>query len=120
MGGWVLKQQDRVIDSFLEECSLGMQAELIYRLLKLSKDGKTMDRPGTAYLRDGIYEVRGKDKKLQARLLFFKEPPNAFCFVRAFFKNRSKQDREIDMAIKQMKAIKGNMGVDINDINYEN
>ncbi|HEY8746942.1 MAG TPA: type II toxin-antitoxin system RelE/ParE family toxin [Tepidisphaeraceae bacterium] len=55
-------------------------------------------RPHVDYLRDGIYELRAKERTVQYRILFFYHGRNAVILAHALTKEKTVPDRDIERA----------------------
>jgi phage-related protein len=120
MAEWVLKQLDRVVDSFLASCDPEMQGSVSARLVLLSEKGSELRGPFTDKLINGLFELRAISKRKHARLIFFYEPQKTIVFVHALIKSSWKiPGRDIDTAIQRKNRIKSGAGT-LNAIDYIN
>jgi phage-related protein len=120
MSGWILCQFDTIVDSFLSSCNLKLRAKVIERLDLLADKGNSLRRPFTDKLRDGIFELRTGQGRLEPRLLFFFEPLKRIIFVHAFYKKtRWIPEEDIELAIERKKIIKSGKATS-NAIDYIN
>ena len=63
--------------------------------------------PASAPLEDGLFELRGKKKTVQARLIYYFEPDKRIVFVYACYKDRERlRRRDIESAKKNRERIK--------------
>jgi phage-related protein len=60
-----------IMTDWLDQQSAVGQDRCIDRLRKLKNQGHELRRPIAAPLRDGIYELRAREKKVRLRMLFF-------------------------------------------------
>jgi phage-related protein len=106
MTSWTLLQFRNIVDSFIEECETRIQAVLYQRLSRLSEIGNLAKRPISAYIEDGLFELRGQSGHLQPRLIYYFEKGRKIIFVHAIKKPGSKIPREdIGIAKKHRKLI---------------
>lgn len=79
------------------------------KLEELSQKGHELRRPHADILRNGIYELRWKDKKVQYRLLYFFHARGIVIVSHGFQKKSDKvPEIEIDKAIKRKEAFQQN------------
>jgi hypothetical protein len=104
---WIALQFDTVWDSLYVQCDGNTQEMLDRRYVGLLEKGNLSERPISAPLRDGIFELRAN----AARMLFFFGPKRLeITFVNCFFKKqREVPPEEIDLAIKRRGQILARM-----------
>lgn len=78
---WRLLQYKGAFDSFWTECSEEMRDSIRPRLTQLWLKGNMATYPVTEPLGDGLFEVRGRLKKVRVRLLFGFLPGQCIVFV---------------------------------------
>lgn len=108
MDFWRLAQSDGLVTKFLESCTPEMREILERRLDRLCKTGDGHDRPCTAPLDNGLYELRGRCGKVHARLIFIYDPNvrKRIIFVHACYKEKKAQwMREQRIAGKNRDAV---------------
>ena len=106
MNDWTLWQFYNVVCDFLGRCDDDTSDAVIARLALLLKHGNMCRRPVTAYLGDGIFELRASSRTAEPRLLFYFDPGKEIIFVHAIFKTTSKTPRSaIDQAIRNRRII---------------
>ena len=97
-----------------------MYEKLIQRLDHLSEKGNQCRYPTSEHIEDGLFELRGRAKKKQARLIFYFKPNKMIVFVHAFYKPGNKiSPDDIAMAKKNRKTIEENQEK-IYGLNYTN
>ena len=104
MINWTLWQYKNIVDSFLATCGLDMQEVLLRRLDLLSEKGIDTKRPISAPIGDKLFELRGKAKNREARLLYYFGENREVIFVHAIYKSGSaisRHDKEIALANKR-------------------
>ena len=70
---------------------------------RLKELGHELRRPETDYLRDGIYELRVRLRRINYRLLYFFHGNTAAVVSHGIIKERAVPDKEIDRAIARRK-----------------
>jgi phage-related protein len=93
MNGWTLWQYKNIIDSFLSgcaQCDVEMHDELLSRLGSLWEKGNECKMPISESLGMGLFALRAKEKKRQARLIYFFGENKQIIFVHAFYKKTQK------------------------------
>ena len=99
---WKPKQYRQSWDDFYASCDEDTQNTLDYRFDQLIEKGFQSRPPISKKLRDGIFELRGKD----ARALFYFGSDRSIVFVHGVIKKRGNVPvREIDLAIKRKKYL---------------
>ena len=79
------------------------QGKLRARFLLLGEQGYEMRRPHADTLRDGIYELRAKYRKLNLRVLYFFHGRDAVVLSHGIVKQQADvPDQEINRAIDRM------------------
>jgi len=106
MCSWTLWQFKSAVNSFLDTCSEEMQEILMRRLGLLSEKGTECKRPVSAPLGDGLFELRGKANRKEARLIYYYSPNRTITFVHAGYKSGSKiSPQDMAKAKKNRKLI---------------
>ena len=112
MGEWRLWQIDNVVSSFLESCEKGMREVFLRRLIHLLEYGDQTGRPLSAPLGKGLFELRGRARKSQARLIYFFGDRKEIFFVHACYKKRSKlSPGDLAIADRNREQIKKERGL---------
>lgn len=62
-----------------------------------------MRRPHADYLRDGIYELRGKEGRINYRILYFFHGKDVAILSHGLIKEKDVPTREIDQAVERKK-----------------
>lgn len=96
-----------VLDA-LNELSEQSQAKAYVRIGRLSELGNNLRRPECDYLRDGIYELRWRDFKVQYRLLYFFSGERLVVLSHIITKEKAVPSQEIDEAIKNKRFFEEN------------
>lgn len=91
---WLEEQEPKVTD----KC-LGL-------ILDLEANGYELRRPRADILRDGIYELRAKVRRVNYRILYFFNGPNVVVLSHGLTKKSSVPDKDINLAIKRKKLVK--------------
>lgn len=106
MNTWTLWQYKNIVNAFIDECDIKMQAAIFARLDLLSEKGNQCRFPASAPLEDGIFELRVKSSRRQARLLYYFEQGQKIIFVHAFIKKMQKASRsDIETAKRNKRTI---------------
>jgi phage-related protein len=86
----------------LEQNDLKGMLNCVNRIQQLSVNGYELRRPLADFLRDGIYELRAKHRRVQYRILYFFEGQNVAIVAHAIVKKvEAVTDIEIDRAIER-------------------
>lgn len=81
-----------------------MYEALIRRLATLLEHGNKCRRPVSSPLKDGLFELRAKADKKQARLIYYFKPGRIIIFVYASYKTTNKVSRhDIEIAKRNKK-----------------
>ncbi len=84
-------------------------AKCVVRLERLAEAGHMLRRPEADYLRDGIYELRSKQGRVQYRMLYFFHGQNIAILANSLTKEGSAVPPiEIDRALKRKAKFEGN------------
>ncbi len=79
------------------------------RVNQLEMYGHELRRPAADYLRDGIYELRAKHRKVQYRLLYFFHGPNVAVIDHGIIKEQSAvPEIDIERALERKKKFEDN------------
>lgn len=73
------------------------------RIERLSEMGFELRRPEAAYLRDKIYELRARHRRVHYRLLYFFHGQATAVLSHLITKEGKVPEREIDLAVRHMK-----------------
>lgn len=85
-------------------------AKCLAKLRLLSEAGHELRRPAADYLRDGLYELRARDGRVQYRLLYFFHGKNVAVLAHALTKEDEVPHVEIERAILRKKNFEKNPG----------
>jgi phage-related protein len=86
----------------LEQNDLKGMLNCVNRIQQLAVNGYELRRPLADFLRDGIYELRAKHRRVQYRILYFFEGQNVAIVAHAIVKKvEAVPDIEIDRAIER-------------------
>ena len=96
--------------SELKELNPRAYAKCLARIQLLGQYGYELRRPIADTLRDGIYELRAKDRHVNYRILYFFCGQSIVCLSHGFTKEDEIPDAEIDSAITRMKLVEKNIG----------
>jgi len=97
---WIAKQYDKVWTEIYESCDDDTRDVLDSHLDLLERNGSQSDRPISAPLGDGIFELRAKN----VRMLFYFGKNRDIIFVHGIIKKVRKVPREdIELAKKRRK-----------------
>lgn len=116
----MLLQFSETVSEFVGQCDNEMREALEQRLDHLREHGNRARMPVSKPLGDGIFELRGKTTRHQARLLYFFLPNRRIVFARAFFKkSRAVPPSEIKKAQQIKKLVTSTPG-GVYGISFEN
>ncbi len=86
----------------LEQSDIKGMLNCVNRIQQLAVNGYELRRPLADFLRDGIYELRAKHRRVQYRILYFFEGQNVAIVAHAIVKKgEAVPDVEIDRAIER-------------------
>jgi hypothetical protein len=103
---WKIYQFKNIVNSFLEDCDLDMQEAIEGRLYSLIEKGNMCTMPVSEPLRDGLFALRAKTIRQQARLIYYFRPNKAINFVHVFYKTtRNVLPKDIKIAKQNKKII---------------
>jgi phage-related protein len=86
----------------LEQSDLKGMLNCVNRIQQLAVNGYELRRPLADFLRDGIYELRAKHRRVQYRILYFFEGQNVAIVAHAIVKKgEAVPDVEINRAIER-------------------
>jgi len=71
---------------------------------RLKELGHELRRPEADYLRDGVYELRIRLKRINYRLLYFFHRNTAAVISHGIIKEKAVPPKEIDLAVQRMEA----------------
>ncbi|MGH7204683.1 MAG: type II toxin-antitoxin system RelE/ParE family toxin [Nitrospiraceae bacterium] len=118
MQPWTLWQfPDNLIDDFLAGCTEELREAVYYGLDFLAEYGNRCGRPHSAPLGEGIFELRARAGRQQARLLYYFDPNRKIVFVVAIFKDQrriSPPDLKLAKQRRQFLRDSGGTGHDFN------
>jgi phage-related protein len=77
------------------------RAKCIERIERLAELGHELRRPLADYLRDGIYELRARDGRVNYRLLYFFHGNVAAVVSHGLTKEKAVPPKEIDLAVRR-------------------
>ena len=78
------------------------------KIILLSQFGHELRRPATDFLRDGIYELRAKQGRVQYRILYFFHGRNVAVLSHGLVKEDSIPAVEIERALKRKRQFEQN------------
>lgn len=111
MAHWLLLQFAEVWSEFIGQCDEEMREVLEQRLDYLREHGNQAKMPVSKPLGRGIFELRAKTARHQARLLYFFLPNRRIVFATAFFKkSRAVPQPEIEKAQQIKKLVTSKPG----------
>lgn len=90
---WLVKLQTRQRRAF---------AKCVVRIRRLAELGHELRRPEADLLRDGIYELRAREGRVNYRLLYFFHGRNVAVLTHALTKEDKVPKGEIDRAVERM------------------
>jgi phage-related protein len=85
-------------------------ANCVAKIRLLRVFGHELRRPHVDYLRDGIYELRAKERNVQYRILFFYAGHNVVVLAHALTKESVIPARDIDRAMERKKRYEQDPG----------
>lgn len=96
-------EDDKSIPSliWLDDLSIKVQDKFIVRIERLAECGFDLRRPEADFLRDGVYELRVRHRRINYRLLYFFIKQDAVISHGVAKKDRV-PDKDIDLAIERM------------------
>lgn len=81
----------------------------LVRVAQLKAQGYELRRPAADFLRDGIYELRARHKKVQYRLLYFFHGQNVAVIDHGIIKEQSKvPDVDLERALERKRRFEEN------------
>ena len=93
---------DNPVVDFLDSLDPKMNAKIVSLLEILEEKGNELREPYSAYLRDGLFELRVKQGNNITRILYFFFIEKRIIVTNGFVKKKDKTpDSEIEMAIKR-------------------
>jgi hypothetical protein len=92
---WLLLQYNGAFDTFAAECTDDMKGALRPKLAKLALQGSRSRLPLTESLGGGLFELRGRSKKVRMRLLFGFLPGQRVVFVWGGIKDQRRLPPEV-------------------------
>lgn len=90
----------------LEEQEPNAYAKCLARIQQLEQSGFELRRPAADILRDGIWELRARNRNTQYRILYFWIGKNVACLSHGLTKEGAVPDTEIERAIKAKELVK--------------
>jgi phage-related protein len=118
MCAWTFWEYRNVVSLFLDQCDEAMKEKLMSRLDLLLENGNNCERPVTAPLGYGLFELLAVARNNQARLLFYFGKGEKIIFVDAFYKKDKKfQAKRITQAKKTRDKIKNEEDI-LDALNY--
>lgn len=85
-------------------------ANCVAKIRLLQAFGYELRRPHVDYLRDGIHELRSKERNVQYRILYFYHGRNAVILAHALTKEGAVPARDVERAIERKKRYEQNPG----------
>ena len=79
-------------------------AKCVVRIRRLAELGRELRRPEADMLREGIYELRARDGRVNYRILYFFHGRNVAILAHALTKEDKVPRRDIDRALKRKAA----------------
>ena len=87
-------------------------ANCVARIQLLSESGYELRRPAADYLRDGVYELRAKQRKTQYRILYFFHGQNVAILAHAIIKEGAPvPDIDIERALDRKQLYEKSPGI---------
>jgi phage-related protein len=83
-------------------------ANCVAKVRLLRAFGHELRRPHVDYLRDGIHELRAKEKTVQYRILFFYAGRNVVILAHALTKESDVPDKDLDRALERKRRYEQN------------
>ncbi len=83
-------------------------AKCVVRIQRLAQEGHALRRPEADYLRDGIYELRARQGRVNYRILYFFHGQNVVILAHGLTKEDEVPDAEIDRALRRKEAFEQN------------
>jgi phage-related protein len=96
---WLLELRQRQRRAF---------AKCVVRLRRLAELGHELRRPEADLLRDGIYELRAREGRVNYRLLYFFHGQNAAILAHGLTKEDKVPKTDIDRAMRRKAAFESN------------
>jgi hypothetical protein len=92
----------------LENRNVRAYAKCVALIQRLAAEGHALRRPTVDYLRDGIYELRTKDGRVNYRILFAycEGRRNVAVLSHGLTKEREVDDGDIETAIRRMELVR--------------
>ncbi len=79
-------------------------SKCVVRIRRLAELGHELRRPETDLLRDGIYELRARDSRVNYRILYFFHGKNVAILAHALTKEDQVPKSDIERAVKRQAA----------------
>lgn len=92
----------------LNELTPKVVAKAWVRIERLAELGNNLKRPESDFLRDGIYELRFREGKIQYRILYFFSNKGIIILSSLITKEKKVPAKEIDNCIVNKKLVEGN------------
>lgn len=80
-------------------------AKCAHAILELERLGREARRPLADFLRDGIYELRVRDKNVNYRMLYFFNGANVIVLSHGLTKEAKTPDLDIDKAVERKRLV---------------
>ena len=90
---WTAWQYGDVFDAFYKDCDDDMRVAIDQRLSRLLELGNLAREPVSKHLEEGIFELRAKTGREQARFLYYFDPGKRIVIVLAIYKDQRKVSR---------------------------
>lgn len=94
--------------SRLDDLPPKIMAKAWVRIEELEEHGNNLTRPKSDHLRDGIYELRFRDIKVQYRILYFFLNKGVIILSSLITKEKKVPPKEIDKCIANKKLVDSN------------
>ncbi|HYH46218.1 MAG TPA: type II toxin-antitoxin system RelE/ParE family toxin [Thermoanaerobaculia bacterium] len=83
-------------------------AKCVVRIQRLAQEGHALRRPEADYLRDGIYELRARQGRVNYRILYFFHGQNVVILAHGLTKEDEVPNTEIERALRRKEAFEQN------------
>ena len=91
---------------WLSELQATAKAKGFAKLKLLAEEGNKLRRPHADYLRDGIYELRWRIRRVNYRLLYFFSGKRIIILSHGLTKTGRVLESEIDLAVRRKRELK--------------
>lgn len=105
---FTLKNGNVPIEEFLDSLNEKMLTKVVRSIQLLSEYGKDLSMPHSAYVKDGIFELRVKLASNIVRLFYFFDKGKIIILTNGYYKKQQKvSKKDLNLAIKYMSEYKG-------------